>query len=84
MGRGFRGFDGVMRSAEIGSVRIEKVEVEEEAYEPERGGEAREEFRLAWMWVEGWRRRLTAAGDIVEKQRHEFSDGETKRFYITL
>lgn len=29
-----------------------------------------EEFRLAWMWVEGWRARLRMSGDVVEKERH--------------
>ena len=51
----------------------EKLEVEEiEAVgEQRRDKEAREEFRLAWMWAEGWRRRLRAAGDIVERERYE-------------
>lgn len=32
--------------------------------------EAEGEFRLAWMWVEGWRARLRKGGDIVERERH--------------
>ncbi len=32
-----------------------------------RGGE----FRLAWLWVEGWRQRLRKSGDVVEKTRRE-------------
>ena len=45
MGRGQRGFDGVVRRTEIGHVRFEKVEVgeEEKIHEKEREGEAREE-----------------------------------------
>lgn len=30
------------------------------------------EFRLAWMWVEGWRAQLRKAGDLVEKERWEW------------
>lgn len=30
---------------------------------------ARDEYRLAWMWIEGWRARLRRAGDVVEKGR---------------
>lgn len=35
---------------------------------PEAGGD----FRLAWVWVEGWRARLRKSGDVVEKARWEF------------
>ena len=34
--------------------------------------EATASFRLAWMWVEGWRSRLRKGGDIVEKARWEW------------
>lgn len=30
------------------------------------------DFRLAWLWVEGWRARLRKSGDIVEKSRWEW------------
>ncbi|KAK4182817.1 hypothetical protein QBC35DRAFT_345190, partial [Podospora australis] len=29
------------------------------------------EFRLAWLWVEGWRSRLRRAGDEIERARWE-------------
>jgi len=29
-------------------------------------------FRLAWFWVQGWRNRLSVAGDIVEECRWEW------------
>ena len=28
------------------------------------------EMRLPWLWVEGWRARLTAGGDVVERCTH--------------
>jgi hypothetical protein len=31
--------------------------------------QANDDFRLAWIWVEGWRGRLRVAGDVVEKER---------------
>ena len=31
--------------------------------------EAKDEFRLAWLWVEGWRAQLRMGGDIIEKER---------------
>ena len=67
-------------------VEIEKVETEEseEVYEKEGEVEAKEEFRLAWVWVEGWRGRLRAAGDIVERERYEWSEGKVKRMYVCL
>ncbi|KAK1765921.1 hypothetical protein QBC33DRAFT_516339 [Phialemonium atrogriseum] len=34
--------------------------------------EAGGDFRLAWVWVEGWRARLRKSGDVVEKARWEF------------
>jgi hypothetical protein len=30
------------------------------------------EFKVGWLWVEGWRARLRAGGDLVEKCRHAF------------
>lgn len=30
------------------------------------------DFRLAWLWAEGWRARLRKSGDIVEKARWEW------------
>jgi len=34
--------------------------------------EAAGDFRLAWLWAEGWRARLRMSGDIVEKARWEW------------
>jgi len=31
--------------------------------------------RLAWLWVEGWRQRLSKAGDLVEGARWRSRDG---------
>lgn len=45
-----------------------------------RGDGAQEEWRLAWLWVEGWRERLRKSGDIVEKSRWEWRlDGTVGR-----
>ena len=30
------------------------------------------DYRLAWLWAEGWRARLRKSGDIVEKARWEW------------
>lgn len=30
------------------------------------------DYRLAWLWTEGWRARLRKSGDIVEKSRWEW------------
>ncbi|KAJ2903796.1 hypothetical protein MKZ38_009362 [Zalerion maritima] len=30
------------------------------------------EYRLSWVWTDGWRSRLRKAGDVVEKARWEF------------
>jgi hypothetical protein len=35
---------------------------------PEHGSD----FRLAWLWAEGWRARLRRSGDIVEQTRWEW------------
>ncbi len=35
-------------------------------------GGASGNFRLAWLWVEGWRQRLRKSGDIVEQTRWEW------------
>lgn len=42
---------------------------------PERGSE----FRLAWLWVEGWRARLRKSGDVVEQNRWEWRLDHTMR-----
>ena len=78
--------EGVVRKADVRTVAVEELEVEEvEAIEEkERDAEAREEFRLAWMWVEGWRGRLRGAGDIIEKARYDWSDGRAKKLYVCL
>ena len=55
---------------------------DDEDYEEKR--EAKEEFRLAWMWVEGWRARLRRAGDIVEKERYDDGRGAQRRVYMCL
>lgn len=31
-----------------------------------------DDFRLAWIWVQGWRARLRKSGDVVEKARWEW------------
>jgi hypothetical protein len=47
-------------------------EFERDDDESPRNPEALGDFRLAWMFVEGWRQRLRVAGDIVEKNRWEW------------
>jgi hypothetical protein len=32
------------------------------------------ELKMAWLWVEGWRARLRAGGDLVEKCRYDFGE----------
>ena len=34
-------------------------------------GEDKGEYKMLWMWVEGWRARLRAGGDVVERCRGE-------------
>jgi hypothetical protein len=34
--------------------------------------EVQGDFKMAWLWVEGWRARLRAGGDLVEKCRYDF------------
>lgn len=34
--------------------------------------ESDSDFRLAWLWVEGWRTQLRKGGDIVERARWEW------------
>jgi len=41
----------------------------EEEGEREKEKEVQGEYRLAWLWVEGWRARLRSAGDVVERSR---------------
>lgn len=38
-----------------------------------KGQEVRAEgiYKAAWLWVEGWRARLRAGGDLVEKCRYD-------------
>ena len=35
---------------------------------------ADEDFKLARLWVEGWRSRIRAAGDVVERGRYGWCD----------
>lgn len=42
---------------------------------PEKGSD----FRLAWLWTEGWRARLRKSGDIVEQARWEWRLERTMR-----
>lgn len=48
------------------SVRLESAWVREDSS----GVEGRGEYRMAWLWVQGWRARLRAGGDLVEKCRY--------------
>jgi hypothetical protein len=32
---------------------------------------AQGEFKMAWLWSDGWRARLRAGGDLVEKCRFD-------------
>lgn len=41
---------------------------------------AKDDFRMAQMWVEGWRARLRVAGDLVERERWEGING-VRRVY---
>jgi hypothetical protein len=34
--------------------------------------EATGEYRIPWLWVEGWRARLRKCGDVIEQTRWEF------------
>ena len=45
------------------------------AQQPERGSD----FRLAWLWVEGWRARLRKSGDVVERNRWEWRLNDAMR-----
>jgi hypothetical protein len=38
------------------------------------------DFKQAYIWIEGWRARLRAAGDIVERERYEWR-GNIRRSY---
>jgi hypothetical protein len=49
-------------------------DVVEEEEEMERY-EVKGDFKMAWTWVEGWRARLRAGGDVVERGRWEECDG---------
>lgn len=84
--RGVRECGEIVRQAQVASVVVEKVEFEEveEVQEEDAAVDTKHDFRLAWLWIEGWRGRLRTAGDIVEKTRHEFSDGKVKSLYVHL
>jgi hypothetical protein len=43
-----------------------------EENEKTRDVHAQKEFKMAWLWVEGWRARLRAGGDLVEKCKYDF------------
>lgn len=45
-------------------------DVDQRHAEKHSGNEAKDELRLAWLWVEGWRARLRAGGDVVERSRY--------------
>jgi len=74
---------------EVGDERWEIAVVEERVIEEKRLGDRRErreygangEFRMAHMWVEGWRARLRVAGDLVERERWEGVHG-VRRVYV--
>lgn len=55
------------------------VGFEEEGDKGRDGGreerEVRGEYRMAWLWVEGWRARLRGGGDVVERGRWGEGDG---------
>lgn len=34
------------------------------------------DYRLAWMFVEGWRQRLQVAGDVIQKHKWEWRMGD--------
>jgi hypothetical protein len=38
--------------------------------EESKGKEVQGDFKMAWMWVQGWRANLRVGGDEVEKCRH--------------
>lgn len=40
------------------------------------------DFRLAWMWIEGRRARLRAAGDVVERERWMDESGGRKSVHV--
>lgn len=35
------------------------------------GEGAKAQYRLPWIWVEGWRGKLRTAGDVVKRKRYE-------------
>jgi hypothetical protein len=47
------------------------VEFEEETHESLKI-KVEGEFKMAWLWVEGWRARLRTGGDLVEKCKYDF------------
>lgn len=55
-------------SAAEGTGLAASCEKEASTAEVERGSE----FRLAWLFVEGWRAQLRDAGDLVERERWEW------------
>ena len=57
-----------------------EIDVEGRVVVEREKGELKDEFRIPWLWVEGWRARLRGAGDIVEKERWEWElDGKMRK-----
>ena len=52
--------ESIVGTAEVERVLVETVTAEKGAFY-----RAQDEFMSAWMWAEGWRARLRAAGDIM-------------------
>jgi hypothetical protein len=74
--------DGSFTSSNIyddeGEVEAEAEAEAEEDADPKVTGSA----RLAWMFVEGWRKRLRVAGDIIEQKRWEWSMADMKNMSV--
>jgi len=60
--------DGKQDSGISGILEVRSLWTENNE-EMKNGDGAKDEFRLAWLWVEGWRAQLRMGGDIVEKER---------------
>ncbi|KAH8678929.1 hypothetical protein BGZ60DRAFT_525666 [Tricladium varicosporioides] len=64
-------------------IGFDEVSSDEERAEEERKKlEIQGEFKMAYLWVEGWRARLRAGGDIVEKARGGWYDRRTEVTYV--
>lgn len=61
------GFDEV--SSDDEDLKKEKLEIQGE-------------FKMAYLWVEGWRARLRAGGDVVEKARGGWYDQRTEVTHV--